>query len=110
MNKQREKIRKRLLLDDISNLFNKFKEKYPRTQTKEIRPKWGIPVQQQSQEVCKCIYHENIDLICISITNFSRSKMFEIDYKLVSNTNNIWKATLCYTFKEKCVWRKYENC
>ena len=26
VNNQREKIRKRLLLDDISNLFNKFKE------------------------------------------------------------------------------------
>ena len=34
VNKQREKIRKSLLLDDISNLFNKFKEKYP-----ELKPR-----------------------------------------------------------------------
>ena len=59
VNSPREKFRKRLLLDDISNLFNKFKEKYPecklgKSKFFELRPKWVIPVQQQSQEVCKC--------------------------------------------------------
>ena len=67
-------------------------------------------MQQQSQEVCKCIYHENIDLICTSLTNFSHSKMLEIDYKLVGNANNIWRATLCDIFKEDCIWQKCENC
>ena len=29
VNNQRQKIRKRLLLDNINNLFNRLKEKYP---------------------------------------------------------------------------------
>ena len=58
-NNQREKIRKRLLLDNISNIFNKFKEQYPehklgKSKFFELQPKWVITVQQHSKEVCKC--------------------------------------------------------
>ena len=38
-------------------------------------------MQQQPKKVCQCIYHENIDLTCTSLTNVSRSKNLEIDYK-----------------------------
>ena len=48
---QREKIRKKILLEDINNLFNKFKEKYPehklgKLKFSELQPKWVILVQQ----------------------------------------------------------------
>ena len=67
-------------------------------------------MQQESQEVFKCIYHENNDLICTPLTNFLRSTNIEIDYKLVSNANNICKATICDTFKEGCIWQKCGIC
>ena len=70
------KMRKHLLLDDINNLYSKFINSYPnhkigRSNFFSLRPNWVLPVQAQSQEVCKCIYHENIDLVCTALANFS---------------------------------------
>ena len=64
----KEKMRKRLLLDDIEELQKDYNSKHPENQVGkskffDFRPIWVIPVQKQSQDVCKCIYHENIDLI-----------------------------------------------
>ena len=80
------KTRKQLLLDDIDNLYSKFIYSYPnhkigRSKFFSLRPNWVLPVQAQSQEVCKCIYHENIDLVCTALANFSRSKQIQIDLK-----------------------------
>ena len=69
----KEKMRKRLLLDDIDVLFQDYKKNHPNNQIGrskffQLRPKWVIPVQNQSQEVCQCIYHENINLIVIVLS------------------------------------------
>ena len=66
------KMRKRLLLDDIDNLYSKFIDSYPnhkigRFKFFSLRPNWLLPVQAQLQEVCKCIYHKNIDLVCTTL-------------------------------------------
>ena len=65
----RTKQKKGLLLDDIDNLHLMFNEQYPEhkfgcAKFFELCPLWVIPLQKQSQEICKCIHHENIDMIC----------------------------------------------
>ena len=73
------KMTKQLLLDDTDNLYSKFIDSYPthkigRSKFFSLRPNWVLSVQAQSQEVCKCIYHEKIHLVCTVLANFSRSK------------------------------------
>ena len=94
------KQRKRLLTEDIDNLHQIFNEQYPkykvsRTKFFELRPLWVIPVQKQSQEVCKCIYHENIDMICEGLVNKARFLRLPIHFKDVYNADNIWVKTVC---------------
>ena len=62
-----------------------FHEKYPehtvgRTKFFELRPLWVFPVQKQSQEVCKWIYHKNIDMICETLVNNFRD--FKLNLKM----------------------------
>ena len=84
------KMRKHLLLDDINNLYSKFIDSYlnhkiGRSKFFSLRPNWVLPVQAQSQEVCKGIYHENIDLVCTVLANFSnqnKSKLILKDLQL----------------------------
>ena len=59
------KQRKITFLDDIHNLHQIFNEQYPEhkvgcTKFFELRPLWVIPVEKQSQEICKCTYHKKI--------------------------------------------------
>ena len=109
------KMRKQLLLDDIDNLYSKFINSYPnhkigRSKFFSLRPNWLLPVQAQSQEVSKCIYHENIDLVCTVLTNFSRSKQIQIDLKSFASADNLVKTTVCDIFDKNCVWRNCDNC
>ena len=99
------KQRKILLLDDIDNLHQMFNEQYPehkvgRTNFFELCPLWVIPVQKQSQEVCKCTYHENIDMICEALVNKAQFKRLPIQFKDVSNADNIWAKTVCSKYDE----------
>ena len=108
-------MRKRLLLDDIDVLFQEYKKKHPNNQIGsskffQLRPKWVIPVQNQSQEVCKCIYHENINLICDCLVNFARKKKVKINFKIASTADNIWKVTVCDVYNQDCIWRKCDSC
>ena len=106
------KQRKRLLLDDIDNLHQMFNKQYPehkvgRTNFFELLSLWVIQVQKQSQEVCKCIYHRNIDRICEALVNKARFQRLTIQFKDVSNADNIWIKTVCSKYVETCVHR---NC
>ena len=108
-------MRKHLLLDDINNLYSKFIDSYPnhiigRSKFFSLRPNWLLPVQAQSQEVSKCIYHENIDLVCTVLTNFSRSKQIQIDLKSFASADNLVKTTVCDIFDKNCVWRNCYSC
>ena len=111
----KRKKRKRLLLEDIDNLHQMFNEQYPkykvsRTKFFELRPLWVIPVQKQSQEVCKCIYHANIDMICEALVNKARFRRLPIQFKDVYNDDNIWVKTVCSKYDETCVHRKCNKC
>ena len=82
----------------IEDLHKDYNTKHPENQVGkskffDFRPIWVIPVQKQSQDVCKCIYHENIDLICTALINFSRKK------KLQEIADNIGKLTVIYSKK-----------
>ena len=108
-------MRKCLLFDDIYNLYSKFIDSYPnhkvwRSKFFSLRPNWVIPVQAQSQEVCKCIYHENVDLICTALDNFSQSKQIQIDLKSFATADNLVKTTVYDIFDKNCVQRNCENC
>ena len=73
------KRRKSNLLDDIGNLHQAYNFAHPENQVGrtiffQLRPSWVIPLKEQSQEVCQCIYHENIDLICDTVEKLARKK------------------------------------
>ena len=108
-NGTKEKKRKRLLLDDISNVHKMYLEEHPdnpigKRKFFQLRPLWVIPVTKQSQEVCKCVYHENVDMLCTSLVNKARFEKLETDYKMVANADSIWKVTVCDIYNEDCVW------
>ena len=58
----------------------------------------------------KFIYHENIDLVCTVLTNFSRSKQIQIDLKSFASADNLVKTTVCDIFDKNCVQRNCDNC
>ena len=111
----KEKRRKRNLLDDIDNLHIKYNEAHPdhkvgRTKFFQLRPSWVIPIQEQKQEVCQCIYHENINLICESLIKFARQKKVMLDFKTINSADTIWSSTVCNIYSESCCWRRCEKC
>ena len=111
----KEKKRKILLLDDISNVHRNYLDEHqdhPIGKSKffQLRPLWAIPVNKQFQEVCKCVYHENIDMICTSLVNKARSEKLKSDYKVIANADSIWNVTVCNIYNKDCVWRQCENC
>lgn len=111
----KEKKRKRYLLDDIEMLHQSYNASHPENQVGrskffQLRPSWVIPVQQQSQEVCQCIYHENIDLICESLEKFARKKKLPLDFKSTRSADVIWTSTVCDKYNEDCVWRRCDKC
>ena len=104
----KEKKRKKLLLDDISNVYRKYLEEHPdhpigKSKFFQLRPLWVIPVNKQSQEVCKCIYHENIDMICTSLINKARLEKLKTDYKILQMQIRYGKR-LYVIFKTKIVF------
>ena len=111
----KEKRRKRNLLDDIDNLHIKYNEAHPdhkvgRTKFFQLRPSWVIPIQEQKQEVCQCIYRENINLICESLIKFARQKKVMLDFKTINSADTIWSSTVCNIYSESCCWRRCEKC
>ena len=105
--------RKHLLLDDIDNLCSKFIDLYPnhkiwRSECFSLRSDWILSVQAQLQEVCKCIYHENVDLVCTALANFSRSKQIQIDLKSFVTADNLVKTTVCDIFDKNCLEKLWQ--
>ena len=70
----------------------------------KLRPLWVIPSNKQSQEVCKCVYHENVDMVLEALQNKAREKKLKtVDYQKISNADSIWKETVCDVHNEDCV-------
>lgn len=51
---------------------------------------WVILVQKQSQNVGKCIYHENMDFICQAFINKARKDKIHLNFKEVTTEDDIW--------------------
>ena len=112
---RKQKQRQRLLVDDIVDIHRKYLENHPenpigKSKFFELRPLWIIPVQKQSQDICKCIYHENIDLICQALTNKASKDKIQLYFKEVSTADDIWQLTVCDIYNEDCVWRRCSKC
>ena len=75
----REHQQKRQLLYKIGELHQLFKKesslKIEKSKFAELRPPQVIPLSQIDQEVCICIYHENIDLILQGISKFTTQSL-----------------------------------
>ena len=69
-----------------------------------------IPVNKQPQKDCKCVYHENISMICTALVNKARLKKLETDYKIIANADSIQKATVCDIYNKDRVQQQCENC
>ena len=101
-------------MDDIVDIHHKYLESHPenpigKSKFFELRLLWVIPMQKQSQDVCRCIYHENIDLICQALTNKARKDKIQLNFKEVSTADDIWQLTACDIYIKDCVWR-YSKC
>ena len=93
-------------MDDIVDIHRKYLETYsenPIGKSKffELRPLWVIPVQKQFQDVHKCIYNENIDLIYQALTNKAKKDKIQLNFK-VSTADDIWQLTVIFTMRTVC--------
>ena len=112
---KRVKERKRYFLDDIDNLHIRFKEKYPNNQVSrtiffQLCPVWIIPMLKQSQEVCQCICHENINLLLESLCKYIRSNHVNCDLHEIQTSDVIWEKTVCGKYNLNCVRCECTNC
>ena len=70
---QRVQRQKRLLLINLNELFQQFKEKHPEnvigfSKFCELRPRWCVTVSSQgSHSVCVCAIHQNVKLMVSSL-------------------------------------------
>ena len=74
----------RYLLDYIDNLQKRFGQEYPNNQVFvavffQLRSLWVILLLKQSQEVCKCIYHEH-NLVLGSQGSYSFLQILSPDF------------------------------
>ena len=107
----KEKKWKRLLLDNIYNLHHKFnstfsKNKVDHSKFFALRPSWVIPAWKQSQDVCKCVYHENINLICESLEKCARKKNLSLGFKSANSADAILTPTVHDTDRLNCFNQK----
>ena len=56
------------------------------------------------------MFHENIDMICMSLVNKTRLEKLETYYNIIANADLIWKATVCDIYIKDGVWWQCENC
>ena len=93
------KKRKRLLLDDISEVQKKYLKGHPensigKNKFFKLQLLWVIPVNKHSQEVCQFVYHENVDMILEALQNKARAEHLKItDYQKISNAYSMWSET-----------------
>ena len=93
------KKRKRLLLDDISEVQIKYLEQHPENSIEEskyfeLQLLLVIPVNKQPQEACKCVYRKNVDMVLAALQNKTRAEHLKItNYQKISNADSIQRET-----------------
>lgn len=111
-NGQKEKIQKRLLLTTVLEAHKKFKEMYPDREISlskfhELRPKHVILISKASQNICLCIYCENINFLFNSLReflNFDAKRISELICELMCDQDSFscasGKCTYCSNSSE----------
>lgn len=85
-------------MDDIADIHRSYLETHPENTIGKSKVLWDtstmalwvILVQKQSQNVGKCIYHENMDFICQAFINKARKDKIHLNFKEVTTEDDIW--------------------
>ena len=99
----------------LTTLHMRFNEEYPNNQVSrtilfQLLPVWIIPMLKQSQEVCQCIYHENINFLLKSLCKYIRSNHVNCDLHEIQTSDVIWENSVCGKYNVNCVRRECTNC
>lgn len=84
--------RKRLLLDDISNVHRMYLEEHTdnpigKSNFFQLRPLWMILVNKQS--VCKCVYHENVNNCRVERLYYKQYLQIILNLHLTASVNQM---------------------
>ncbi|EFN62014.1 hypothetical protein EAG_10159, partial [Camponotus floridanus] len=107
---EKRKVQKRLLLTDMKNLHNQFKEKFPEnpiglTKFVELKPKWCVLAGSSgTHNVCVCTIHQNFKAMIDAINIGKISNNILKDYKDCLN------FVVCKDPKPSCYLNECEFC
>ena len=99
----KEKVQKRLLLANISEIYGNFKAEFPSLKIgfstfALLRPKWCMPVGVAGlHNVCVCTYHQNVKLM-LNTVNTSL------------NYEDVLKLCICRTVNSDCMLHHCDFC
>ena len=99
----KEKVQKRLLLANISEIYANFKAEFPSLNIgfstfALLLPKWCMPVVfTRSQNVCVCTYHQNVKLMPTTVNT-------SLNYK------DGLKLCVCSTENSECMLHHFDLC
>ena len=54
--------------------------------------------------------HENMDVLCYALSNFSCFKNLQLYFKTASTANSYWNVTVCNIINEECVKHRCIQC
>ena len=99
----KEKVKKRLLLANLNEIYALFKSKFPNLPVSFstfalLRPKCCIPVRvSDSHNVCVCMHHQNVKLMIHAVNP-------SLDYK------NVLKLCVCDITNQNCMLHHCDSC
>ena len=105
--KNKVKEQKRLLLDTVSNLHEKFCAEYPTSNISYVtltryRPFWVRQPTAKDRETCLCKKHENVQLAV--------DKLHQLGALSVKNVEELLKGICCSVNRKECMFRECEAC
>lgn len=103
----KEHRQKRLLLMNIKEANRLFQEesgiKVGLTKFSQLRPPQVQPMTARDQQVCACIYHENIDLLLSALST-------SVVNELPKCSEDAFEKTVCDPISIKCIDRMCKKC
>lgn len=100
-------MQKRLLLDSISNLHEKFGAEYPEenigyTTFTRLRPFWVRIPTSKDRDTCLCRKHENVQLL--------NDKLFQLGVVKFKRAEDFLQQICCSTDSFRCMSRECDTC
>lgn len=109
-----EKIQRRLIMMDLRDVYDKFKEKYPNrkigfSKFASIRPKECVLAGSTHgiHRTCICLDHQNVQLIFDTLKSQFKDEFKEHGIETVRDMMNVM---LCEQITEKCRMNECKNC